>query len=246
MRRLFHPRWILVHVGVFTLVATMLWLGTWQLNRLDARRARNAAIAENTTSSIETATQDMGASTDEWRRVMLTGRYLPTTEVSIINRSQDGTAGDDLAVVFHTENHGNFLVNRGFVPLQVSARFLPEEPRDIVGYVRLNQTRGTLGAIDSSDIGTTQFQRFDLERISAALKTPFNTLYFVQLIEESPSSDLPWPAPVPLPAIDEGPHFSYAMQWFFFSLVAIIAWVVVVRRKLREVPSGPSPERTSA
>lgn len=246
MRRLFHPRWILVHVGVVALVSTMVWLGTWQLSRLDQRRARNAAIVEHTMAPIETATQAMGSSADEWRRVMLSGRYLPATEVSIINRSQDGTAGDDLAVVFQTESHGNFLVNRGFVPLQISARFLPEEPLNIVGYIRLNQTRGTLGAIDSSESGTTQFQRFDLERISKALRTPISTSYYVQLIKESPSPNMAWPAPVPLPEIDEGPHFSYALQWFFFSLVAITAWVVVVRRKLREAPSGPFPERTSA
>jgi cytochrome oxidase assembly protein ShyY1 len=188
----------------------------------------------------------MGQENEEWRRVRLTGQYLAPTEVSIINRSQDGAAGDNLAVVFKTETNGNFLVNRGFVPLTVSSRSLPEGQLSIVGFIRPNQTRGTLGAVDSSEKGTTQFQRFDLTRISASLDVDFNTTYYVQLIKESPSPNTPWPSPVPFPAVDEGPHFSYAMQWFFFALVALVAWVYVVRRKLRELSSDPAPTQTSA
>ncbi|MSZ16237.1 MAG: hypothetical protein F2618_01080 [Actinobacteria bacterium] len=246
MRRLFTPRWLLVHISVVTLVVTMVFLGLWQLNRLDQRRARNDTIAANTSAPVETAKQSMGQSSDEWRRVTLTGQYLASTEVSIINRSQDGAAGDDLAVVFQTESNGNFLVNRGFVPLTVSARSLPEGQLSLVGFIRPNQTRGALGAIDSSEKGITQFQRFDLARISASLDVDFNTSYYVQLIKESPSSNAPWPSPVPFPAVDEGPHFSYAMQWFFFSLVALAAWGYVVRRKIREIVSDPAPTQTSA
>jgi cytochrome oxidase assembly protein ShyY1 len=246
MRRLFTPRWLLVHVSVSTLIVTMVFLGFWQLNRLDERRVRNDTIAANTSAPIETAKQSMGQTSDEWRRVTLTGQYLASTEVSIINRSQDGAAGDNLAVVFQTETNGNFLVNRGFVPLTVSSRSLPEGQLSLVGFIRPNQTRGTLGAVDSSEKGTTQFQRFDLARISASLATEFNTSYYVQLIEEVPAPNAPWPSPVPFPTVDEGPHFSYAMQWFFFSLVALVAWGYVVRRKIREVVSDPAPTQTSA
>ncbi|MFN5840632.1 MAG: SURF1 family cytochrome oxidase biogenesis protein, partial [Acidimicrobiaceae bacterium] len=99
MRRLFTPRWLLVHVSVSALVVTMVFLGFWQLNRLDERRLRNDTIAANTSAPIEDATQSMGQENEEWRRVTLTGQYLAPTEVSIINRSQDGAAGDNLAVV---------------------------------------------------------------------------------------------------------------------------------------------------
>lgn len=224
----------------------MIFLGIWQLNRLDERRTRNTAIEANTQMEIASATQDLGAATDEWRRVKLTGRYITTSEISVINRSQDGVAGDNIAVVFETEDNGLFLVNRGFVPLTVSSRSLPEEPLSIVGFIRPNQTRGALGAIDSSNKGTTEFQRFDLERIKTALALNINTTFYVQLIKESPSSNAPWPMPVPFPDVDEGPHFSYAMQWFFFSFVACAGWAVVIARKLREGASDPAPEQTSA
>jgi cytochrome oxidase assembly protein ShyY1 len=148
--------------------------------------------------------------------------------------------------VFETENNGEFLINRGFVPLTVNARFTPQDTLTLVGYIRLNQTRRNVGAIDSSNRGTTEFQRYDLARIRAALDLGINTNYYVQLIEESPSPKSVWPIPVPFPTIDEGPHFSYAMQWFFFAFVAVAGWAVVVARKLREITSDPAPEQTSA
>jgi cytochrome oxidase assembly protein ShyY1 len=246
MRRLFTPRWIFIHCAIGALSVLLVFLGIWQLNRLDDRRARNAAIEANTQMDIATATQELGASEDEWRRVTLSGRYLTESEVSVINRSQDGVAGDNIAVVFETENNGLFVVNRGFVPLTVSSRSLPEDPLSIVGFIRPNQTRGALGAIDSSTKGTKEFQRFDLERIKNSLGININTAYYVQLIKESPSSNSPWPMPVPFPEVDEGPHFSYAMQWFFFSFVALAGWAVVIARKIREGASDPALEQTSA
>ena len=246
MRRLFTPRWILIHLSIGSLATLMVFLGIWQLHRLDERRARNAEIELNTTREVTPATQDMGKKTDEWRRVALTGKYLPATEISVINRSQDGVAGDNIAGVFLTEDNGAFLVNRGFIPLSVSSRSLPEGPLTAVGYVRLNQTRRNVGAIDSSTKGTKVFQRYDLQRISAAVDVDINTNFYVQLIKESPSPNTQWPSPVPFPTIDEGPHFSYAMQWFFFSFVAIAGWAVVIRRKIREGSSGPALEQTSA
>ena len=245
MRQLFSPRWILIHVLIGGLATLMVFLGIWQLQRLDDRRARNAEIELNTTQEIVTARQELGAPTDEWRRVVFKGKYVAGTDVSVINRSQDGVAGDNVAAVFETEANGLFLVNRGFVPLSVTKQPAPNESISLVGYVRMNQTRRNVGAIDSSTRGTTEFQRYDLERIKTALGADINTNVYIQLIEESPSSNEQWPSPVPFPTVDEGPHFSYAMQWFFFSFVAIAGWVVVIVRKVRSA-NDPVPEQTSA
>ena len=246
MSRLFTPRWILIHLLMGGLATLMVFLGLWQLSRLEDRRARNAEIELNTTQDIVTATQTFGAPKDEWRRVTLTGRYVTGTDISIINRSQDGVAGDNVAAVFETESHGAFIVNRGFVPLSETKKPAPQEPLSLVGFVRMAQTRRNVGAIDSSTKGTTEFQRYDLERIKAALGRDIATTYYVQLIKESPTQNTQWPSPVPFPTIDEGPHFSYAMQWFFFSFVAIAGWAVIVVRKVREISSDAALKQTSA
>ena len=68
---------------------------------------------------------------------------------------------------------------------------------------------------------------------------------FLQLIAESPADASQWPAKVALPPLDEGTHMSYALQWFFFCLVALTAWIVVVRRKIGQV-NALAQEQTSA
>ena len=243
MRRLFSPRWILVHLGVALLVFTMVNLGIWQLHRLDEKKAFNARVLENTTRPIV----DYQGDVSEWRRVKLVGHYDTDHVVTIINRSQDGAAGYDIAVPFVNEDGTIHLVNRGFVPLAIPHPPTPEGDISIIGYVRHSQSRSAVGAVDSTDATNTEFQRFDIPLIAKATDVNMLKDGYIQLIQESPSANTQWPATVAIPALDEGPHLSYAVQWFFFSATALTAWVLVVRRKLREPLSGPiAPEQTSA
>jgi cytochrome oxidase assembly protein ShyY1 len=70
---------------------------------------------------------------------------------------------------------------------------------------------------------------------------------FLQLIEETPSTNQDLPQHVALPELSEGPHLSYAVQWFIFTTIALTAWVVVVRRRLRDTAiDRVAPSETSA
>jgi cytochrome oxidase assembly protein ShyY1 len=57
------------------------------------------------------------------------------------------------------------------------------------------------------------------------------------------------PRPIPAPVLDEGPHLSYAVQWFIFTLCAAGGWFAVVRRQLREqraaLADPPSPQQVA-
>ena len=43
-------------------------------------------------------------------------------------------------------------------------------------------------------------------------------------------------APVPPPALGEGPHLSYAVQWFLFAAVGAVGYPMLLRRQARERP----------
>lgn len=248
MLRLFSPRWILVHLGVALLVVTMVNLGFWQLHRLDEKKAFNARVTAQTTQPVLDYSERVPTpAADEWSRVTLTGHYDTGKTITIINRSQDGTAGYDIAIPFINNDGTVILVNRGFVPLAVSLPATTTEKISVVGYLRATQRRGAVGAIDSTDTATTEFHRFDLPLIAKATDKNLLTTNYLQLIEESPSSKTEWPSMVSMPVLDEGSHLSYAFQWFFFSATALTAWVLVIRRKLRESISDPAaPTQTSA
>jgi len=230
----------------------MVNLAFWQLRRLDEKRTFNAKV----TTRSEMPVEDIGRATGlvagaedftpvafDWRRVTVKGTYHFEKAVRVVNRSQDGTAGYDQVVPLLTEEFGWVIVNRGFIPLSVDVtETRPPDPVTVAGYLRVTQERGALGAIDSTDSANKDFQRFDIPLMGKQLNGTVFPMY-VQLFKESPATIVQWPAPVSFPELSEGPHKSYAFQWFFFSLVALCAWVVVVRRKWRAVegPTSPTP-----
>ena len=246
MRRLFSPRWILVHLGVALLVFVMINLGFWQLRRLDEKKSFNARVSTQMAAPVVDYSNNVPSTlAPEWSRIRLKGTYDNAHAVTIINRSQDGSAGYDIAVPFINQDDTIVLINRGFVPLALKHPVAPTGVIELVGYARASQSRTAVGAVDSTSATNTEFQRFDLPLIAKATDLSLLNTMYVQLIKES-VEPTQWPATVAIPALDEGPHLSYAVQWFFFSATALTAWVLVVRRKLRETVSDPAaPEQTS-
>lgn len=245
MRRLLTPKWIGVHLLVTVLVAVMVNLGFWQLSRLDEKRAANAIIearADLTPVDLVQArgNGELDPAEHEWRPVVVRGSYDPARAVTVLNRSAEGIAGTHSVVPFRADDGRWILVNRGFVPLAETTPAAPSGDVTVVGYLKRSEKRGTLGAVDSTDAATVEFQRLDVPLIGTPLTATGEQVetMFLLLAQESPDSSGQWPARIPLPPLDEGSHQSYAGQWFLFSLVAVVGWGVVVRRALRaETPA---------
>jgi cytochrome oxidase assembly protein ShyY1 len=57
---------------------------------------------------------------------------------------------------------------------------------------------------------------------------------------------------LPEPALDEGPHLGYAVQWFIFSTIALVGYPLIIRRSARnreddeDPPFDDVPERLHA
>ena len=59
---------------------------------------------------------------------------------------------------------------------------------------------------------------------------------YVELTGSDPAESGGLPEPIAEPSLDEGPHLSYAVQWFLFSAIAVVGWVLAVRRSRRVRP----------
>jgi surfeit locus 1 family protein len=78
--------------------------------------------------------------------------------------------------------------------------------------------------------------RIDLRGIATTLSYRLAPLYLLAQREEpSPGSR---PVPAPLPELSEGPHLSYAIQWFSFAGVALVGCGVLLRRPAPPTRSG--------
>lgn len=238
-RFLLRPAWLLFHAVVVAGIVGMILLGFWQLDRLEERQDFNAAVRERSQQQpvdVRVIIDELDAgvldeSQVEWRPVTAAGTYLPD-QVIEFNNSQSGRAGDNVLAGLALDDGTTVVVNRGFVPLGDP---LPPAPRGdvaIVGFVRLSEVRDRGGLTDADDgQPVTELRRIDIPRLSAQL--PGNVAeVFVQLTESDPAIAAGDPSPVVLPELDDGPHLSYAMQWFIFAICVGIGWVLAIRRSL--------------
>ena len=233
------PRWIVGHVLIVLAVVVMVNLGFWQLRRLDERRADNATIearARRAPASI-TALAGRDPRDAEFRRVTATGTFDAAHEVLVGYRSSNGLPGFDVVTPLVLADGRAVLVNRGFVPLELADRWPvrdaapPTGEVTIVGLVRRGSEHGNRPvAPTGTTTRTPRTNEVDIDEIASTLPADQRgDLLDVQLELQEP---VPEGFPEPLPPLDlgEGPHFSYAVQWFSFSLVAIVGWAMLVRR----------------
>jgi len=245
-RFLLSPRWLAFHLLVVAGVVAMVNLGLWQLRRLDERRAFNAVIEAaydsapvpldrliDPTWRVDAgglaAVDDSGA---QWRPVVATGTYEPDAALRVVNRSQYGRAGDNLVVPLRLDDGRVVLVNRGFVPLGVADPPVPSLEVEVVGRVRVTERRGAVGARDPADGVLTEVQRLDLERLAAQFGDALVPIT-IDLDSSVPAEVDGLPQPVIRPDLSEGSHLSYAVQWFIFSVAAVVGWALAIRISIR-------------
>lgn len=236
------PRWILFHLLVVVLVIAMINLGFWQLRRLDERRAFNATVTEQANRApvpLDSVLPSAGAPTaDEldaldWRPVTARGHYVSDGQLLVVNRSVDGQAGSVVATPLALDDGRVLFVERGFVPLQAEGD-VPPAPSgtvDVTGRLRPSETRRRGQISDPASGELTEVHRLDLDRLAAQAPGPVVPM-FVELIRSDPPEPAALPAALPLPELSEGPHLGYAVQWFIFSVCAVVGWVLAVRHSI--------------
>lgn len=235
---LLRPKWIAFHVLVFGSIALMIWLALWQLDRLDQRRAFNDLVTEQIAeppAPFDEVLADAGDDPEsiEWRQVIVSGTYL-ADQVIWFNRSQDGVAGDNVLSALTEADGTTVIVNRGFIPLGFDTPPAPTVETEVLARVRVPQSR-QLGELTDANDATepvAEVRRIDLDQLAAQLPGDMAPVY-LDLVDAIPAPGPNDPVPVPAPTLDEGPHLSYAAQWFIFATCVLIGWVLAVRRSVR-------------
>lgn len=183
--------------------------GIWQLGRLDQRRARNAALAARLALPPLGVRAGTSADNARQRRVVARGVYDFTAERTWPGRSFEGTPGVALITPLRLADGSVVLVDRGWVPspdaFHVDHAAYRESDTATIEGIALIPPRGR------GDVDPTGFLPF-----------------VVQLQTSAPGRGLPrrWPAP----ALDNGPHLSYAIQWFSFAAIALVGTAVMIRK----------------
>ena len=227
-------------VGVAVVVAaTCVVFGLWQLRRLDERRALNAQIlGRRSEPPVVIEGVVAGPIPDLYRRAVARGAYDVEQEVLVFGRSFDGEAGHLVVTPLVLEDESAILIVRGWVPFAMQT---PPIRRAVPPTGDLT-VRGSL-VPDEGDGSTT----LDADRVIRVLDVrgiasmlPYDIFPLpLQLQDQAPPQPGSLPAPAPLPVLSEGPHLSYALQWFSFAVVALAGAAVLLRRDRRAPTATP-------
>jgi surfeit locus 1 family protein len=228
------PRWLVGTVVCLLLAAVFVDLGFWQLRRLDEKRDRNALVEQRTAEPVAPLEEVDGPLA--YRRVTAEGRFDPSGQVLVRNRSLNESPGRWVLTPLVLHDGTAVAVNRGFVPNGVDPPAPPTGEVDVEGLLLTSETRGSIGPRDPAEGRLDELVRADVGRLQQQYDRELFPLY-LQQTDALPPGELP--LRVPPPELDEGPHLGYAVQWFLFALVALVIYALAVRKRLAE----PGPHR---
>ena len=227
---------------MLAVVAVLVGLGQWQLERLDEVRTSNARLEERIAAppvalSDLLATSGMDPSVLEFRRVVVTGTFLPDEEVLQRNRVQRGLQGLDVLTPLDLGGGTSLLVRRGWVPTTMDTPPVVDAPPPsgavtITGVLERSVPQPTFGARDPAEGVLARVFHPDTERLDAQMSGRLLPVVLrMDALAGSDPTTLP-AAPGP-PGLDEGSHLSYAAQWHLFALLASVAYAFWWRTRLR-------------
>jgi surfeit locus 1 family protein len=235
---------------VLLAAAVCVRLGFWQLDRLEQRRAYNAALQAAMAQPplvLDEATFAAVARDPDgylYRRVRVAGIYRPELGLVLRGRSLEGRPGVNAVSGLALAGGGTVLVDRGWVPSTDGATVEPSVVRaagpaavdGILQPLARTADAGTPAPVAVGGDTLRTYRRLDAAEAGRLAGDAVLPLY-VRALPGGDAAAGP-PHPPALAELGEGSHLGYAVQWFSFAAIAITGLLVLLLR-----PSGRGETR---
>jgi cytochrome oxidase assembly protein ShyY1 len=247
LKFLLRPGWIgtILLIVVFSVLCFTV-LAPWQFGRNKETETQNAAIQASYTEAPKPLSQVLPHgrapdSTTEWTKVTFHGTYLPAGETIAWLRTVQGEPAMEVLTPFRVDDGSVLLVDRGYVrpvnPTQAPPYAAPPAgPQTLVARVRPDETDSKHRPAFSRD-GHHWTYSVDSGVVASATDLPIQPGYFA-LTEGQPGVL----TALPLPQLDSGPFFSYALQWITFGIMAPLGIGYLIYNELRPSDAFTPPE----
>jgi surfeit locus 1 family protein len=235
-QRVFQPSLIPTLVTII-LLPCLLWLGFWQLDRAEQKRAllENFEISQkqpavNITSVIK---QEQLL---QYQKIKMVGKFDVQHQFLLDNKVYQGKAGYHVITPLMLSGSDKvILVNRGWLPQGVTRQDLPTitTPEGIIkifGQVKLNPGEGfSLGGDMDEESGWPRVvQSVNTSILANYLGYPILSF----LVLQDAKSDTGFVRDWYIKKIVPEKSTSYAVQWFALSLALVIIYLIVNFRKI--------------
>lgn len=243
----FRPR-LLPTLIVLPVLALLLALGFWQLDRREWKHDLIATLEEREAASPVALPEPVEPAALEFSRVALTGELLHERELYWTARTRDGVSGYHVLTPMRLEDGREVILDRGWLApgdLERAGRqeALPEGEVTVVASVRSGGWDGPGWASWLRPVNDPDGNRWlwpDLEAMAdvTGLERPVTEAYFIAEPGELPSPPLALGSGIEL----RDNHLQYAVFWFTMAGALLLIYVLFHRRSPPGPASGPSPE----
>jgi surfeit locus 1 family protein len=200
-------------LAVLPALALLLYLGTWQVQRLDWKTRLIADVEAGLAAppvALPDSVDPQALRALEWRQVRVAGRFRHDLERRLVGRTMAGRLGVDLVTPLERDDGPPVLVNRGFVPEGAGeAARRPDGRVTLVGVVRLEPEPGPFTPDNRPQ--ANQWYTVDIAGMAAGLPRPALPVWLQAVPDAGPAAP-----PVPRPPRPDlrNPHLGYAVTWY--------------------------------
>lgn len=226
------PAALMVAAGI--VFAVLASLGIWQLQRLAWKTDLIARVEERLAAAPvppppPSEWADLTRDGAEYRRVAVSGRYRPDSDVLVQAVTERG-AGFWVMTPLMTDDGWPLLVNRGFVAAERrDDRPLPAGPVTVTGLLRMTQPGGAfLRANDPApdDPNGGRWYSRDTAAIGATLGLPRVAPYFIDAAYAGEAQPIGGLTVVAF----RNTHLVYALTWFAMAGGLVVLTAYALRR----------------
>lgn len=234
LKKLVSRRWWWVTLLALAGIAVLISLGNWQLDRLAQRRAANAVLAEQLAADPldlnDPAPEVDSLPSMPGRAATVTGEFDLAQQFWLKLQNFGGQAGGHLIAPLRIAGREEaVLVDRGWVPFSDAdpARWEQyDEPGQVTIYGIIRRSETSDRASVPAE-GSREWFRVDVGAMAQRLPYALLPIYLYQTDDDEQTPPLREQPEVDL---SEGPHLSYALQWFSFALMLAVGYLFFVHR----------------
>ncbi len=214
------------------LLAVLVSLGTWQVNRLQWKVGLIDAAEAAHNMPPAPLEQVLASDAPEFRQVIATCRGLNTAAFVELRTIDRGEAGVRLASACPLSDGTTIMVDRGFVRQDDTARPAVDAARSMpVTFAGVLRQPTKASGMTPAPQGLVFYGR-DNEAMAKALGVTGPVSSWVLYAATAINPEVPQVHPVVPPPAFTNNHLGYALTWFGLAAALIVLYAVLLRRRL--------------
>ena len=205
-------------------LATLLFLGFWQIDRLDWKRGIIAEAERRLARAPAPLPADLDPVRDDYLPVAVEGRFTGEELYHLTTQKPRGP-GFDVIAPFETADGRRILVERGYVPQDErdpATRTLPTGERRVEGFLRWPDDLNVF--TPDPDLAQRIWYARNVPSLSSAAST--EPVMIVQALADGAA----YPRGREVAVKMTNNHLNYALTWFSVAVIWVVMTLLWVRR----------------